>query len=285
MGLPHATISRPTRAGSRWWVYFALVAVVLVSLYPLYWSIVVSTADSTAVARGTPMLIPGENLWDNVVSVFEKVEFGAALRNSFVVGAVVAFANVVLSSLAGFAFARLRFRGRGPLFLVVLSTTMVPAQLGVVPLFMLVVALGWYGDLRSVIVPGLMNAFSVFWMRQACEESVPQELVDAARVDGCSLWRVYWHVALPGLRPQLGVLAMLSFMVSWNDFFWPLIVLDPQNSPTVQVVVSQLAGGYFTDYSLMITGATLGVLPMIALFAVLARRLVNGIMSGAPRGR
>jgi cellobiose transport system permease protein len=258
----------------------ALFAVLAASVFPLYWSVVAASSDNAALARRTPPLLPGGHLVDNVRGVFDAVNFPLALQNSAIVATVVTVSNVVLSTMAGFAFARLRFRGRNGLFLVVIGSTMVPAQLGVIPLFMLVGRIGWYDRLAAVIVPGLLSAFSVFWMRQACLEAVPAELVDAARVDGCSLLRVYWHVAVPALRSHAAVLAMLTFMASWNDFFWPLVVLDPNQTPTVQVALSRLAGGYYTDYPLVLTGALLGALPVVALFVLLARRVIAGIMRG-----
>jgi cellobiose transport system permease protein len=262
------------------WVYGLLTAVVVASAFPLYWSYVVSSSDGSAIGDATPPLIPGGHLFDNVRAVFDKVDFWLALGNSLIVSATVMVSNVVLSCLAGFAFARLKFPGRNTLFLFVMGTAMVPSQLGVIPLYMVVGDFGWYGRLEAVIVPGLISAFSVFWMRQACEEAVPAELVDAATMDGCSQLRTFWHVAVPALRPQAAVLAMLTFLAAWNDFFWPLIVLDPSTSPTVQVALSTLASGYYTDYSLMLTGATLGVLPVLVLFILLARHLVNGAMRG-----
>ncbi|KZB88015.1 carbohydrate ABC transporter permease [Amycolatopsis regifaucium] len=263
-------------------VYGALLAVVIGSVFPLYWSFVVSTRDGSAIAERTPPLIPGGHLLDNVREVFDKVDFWLAMQNSLIVSSTVTVSNVVLASLAGFAFARLRFRGRDTLFLLLVGTVMVPAQLGIIPLYMVVGELGWYGELTAVIVPGLVSAFSVFWMRQACEEAVPAELLDAATMDGCSILRSYWHVGLPAIRSQAAVLAMLTFMAAWNDFFFPLVVLDPHDSPTVQVALSTLASGYYTDYALMLTGATLGVLPVIVLFVLLARHMVQGALLGGP---
>jgi len=257
-----------------------LCAVAFVSVFPLYWSFVVSTRDNSAIGDPTPVLWPGGHLLENIGAVFNTVDFWSAIQNSLIISCTDAVSNVVLASLAGFAFAHLRFRGRDSLFLVVIGSMMVPAQLGVIPLYILVGHFGWTGRLQAVIVPGLVSAFSVFWMRQSCEESVPTELVDAARADGCSLVRVFWHVALPALRPQAAVLGMLSFMTAWNDFFWPLVVLDPNETPTVQVELSRLASGYYTDYSLVLTGATLGAVPVIALFLLLSRQIVNGIMEG-----
>ncbi|RSN07976.1 sugar ABC transporter permease [Streptomyces sp. WAC 05977] len=263
-------------------VYGALLAVVAGSVFPLYWSFVVSTKDGSAIAERTPPLVPGGHLFDNVREVFDKVDFWLAMQNSLIVSGTLTVSNVLLASLAGFAFARLRFRGRDTLFLFLIGTVMVPAQLGIIPLYMVVSELGWYGELPAVIVPGLVSAFSVFWMRQACEEAIPAELLDAATMDGCSILRAYWHVALPAIRPQAAVLAMLTFMAAWNDFFFPLVVLDPHDSPTVQVALSALASGYYTDYALMLTGATLGVIPVIALFVLLARHVVQGALRGVP---
>ncbi|NUT51318.1 MAG: carbohydrate ABC transporter permease [Saccharothrix sp.] len=264
---------------------YALLAVVLVaSVFPLYYSFLIASKDNSALGDAVPSLVPGGNLVENLGRVFDTVDFWLAMQNSLVVAGTVALANVVLGTLAGFAFARLRFRGSNSLFLVVVGTSMVPTQLGVIPLYMLMSDLDWYGTLQAVIVPALIGAFSVFWMRQACEESVPAELVEAARVDGCSVLRTFWHVAFPAVRPQAAVMGMFTFMTAWNDFFWPLIVLDPNDSPTVQVALSTLASGYYTDYSLMLSGAALAVLPVVAIFILLARQIVGGIMQGAVKG-
>ncbi|WP_328604241.1 carbohydrate ABC transporter permease [Amycolatopsis sp. NBC_00345] len=273
-----------TRGRAGGWVYVVLVAVVGASVFPLYWSFVVSTRDDSAIGDTSPVMLPGGHFFENVRRVFDTVDFWQAIGNSLIVSTTVMVSNVVLSSLAGFAFARLRFPGRNSLFLFVVGSAMVPAQLGVIPLYLVVGDLGWYGRLEAVIVPALVSAFGVFWMRQACEGAVTRELVDAATVDGASVVRTFWHVAVPALRPQAAVLAMLTFMATWNDYFWPLVVLDPNQTPTVQVVLSRLASGYYTDYALMLTGATLGVLPVIVLFLLLGRYVVRGILKGTVYG-
>jgi cellobiose transport system permease protein len=261
------------------------MAIVAGSIFPMYWSFVVSTQDNSAIGSATPVLVPGGHLMENVRRVFDTVDFWLAMQNSFIVASTVAASNVLLASLAGFAFAKLRFRGRNGLFLFVMSTVMIPAQLGVIPLYLVVDSLGWYGRLEAVIVPGLISAFSVFWMRQAAQESIPDDLVDAARMDGASLPRIFWHIALPALRPHAAVLAMLTFMASWNDYFWPLIVLDPNEAPTVQVALSRLASGYFTDFTLMLTAATIAVIPVILLFLLLSRYIIRGFVKGVPHAR
>jgi cellobiose transport system permease protein len=265
-------------------LYGFLAAILAASVFPLYFSFIVASKDNSVLGDATPPLVPGGNLVENITRVFDTVDFWLAMQNSLIVAGTVAVSNVLLGSLAGFAFARLRFRGRDGLFLVVVGTSMVPTQLGVIPLYMLMSDLDWYGTLQAVIVPALIGSFAVFWMRQACEESVPHELIEAARMDGCSILRTFWHVALPAVRPQAAVMGMFTFMTAWNDFFWPLIVLDPNDSPTVQVALSALASGYYTDYSLMLAGASLAVLPVVALFVLLSRQIVGGIMQGAVKG-
>ncbi|MEV4320372.1 carbohydrate ABC transporter permease [Actinocrispum sp. NPDC049592] len=266
-------------------VYGALIAVVAGSVFPMYWSFVVSTQDNSAIGSATPVLLPGGHLLENIDRVFTTVDFWLAMQNSLIVATTVSVSNVFLASLAGFAFAKLRFPGRNGLFLFVMATVMIPAQLGIIPLYLVVDRLGWYGRLEAVIVPGLVSAFSVFWMRQAAHESIPDDLVDAARLDGAPIARIYWHVALPALRPHAAVLAMLTFMASWNDYFWPLVVLDPNEAPTVQVALSRLASGYFTDYTLMLTAATIAVIPVILLFLLLSRYIIRGFVKGVPHGR
>ncbi|GHJ49466.1 sugar ABC transporter permease [Catellatospora sp. TT07R-123] len=264
-------------------VYLLLTAIIAASAFPLYWTFVVASSDNSAIGEATPPLVPGGNLFDNISRVFDSSEFGLALTNSAIVATTVAVGNVLFASMAGFAFARLKFRGRNALLVTVIGTMMVPTQLGIIPLYLLTTDLGWTGHLQALIVPALVSAFGVFWMRQAVEEAVPKELVEAAFVDGCSLVRVYWHVALPAIRPAAAVLGLFMFMGAWNDFFWPLVVLNPEN-PTVQVALSVLASGYYTDYALMLTGALLGVLPVLGVFLLLARQIVGGIMAGAVKG-
>jgi cellobiose transport system permease protein len=134
-----------------------------------------------------------------------------------------------------------------------------------------------------VIVPGLVTAFGVFLMTQYLSSAIPDELLEAGRIDGCSTLRLFWHVVLPAARPAAAVLGLFTFMQAWNDFFWPLVVLTPEN-PTVQVALSSLASGYTTDYALVLTGTVLAIVPIVAVFAVLGRQIIGGIMSGAIKG-
>ena len=153
----------------------------------------------------------------------------------------------------------------------------------VVPLFILMAKLGWTGSVWAVIIPWIVTAFGVFFMRQYLVDAIPDELVEAARVDGCSMFRIFRHVAVPAARPAAAMLWLFTFMYVWTDFFWPLIVL-PGDNPTVQIALNQLQSGFFKDYSLVLTGATLATVPLLVLFVLTGRQLVAGIMQGAVKG-
>jgi cellobiose transport system permease protein len=267
--------------------YAFLILVALVSMFPLYWSLVVASHDNSAVAASPPVLTPGNQLWHNLSRLFNSgevnVDFWTALLNSAVVATAVTIAVVAFSALAGFAFAKLSFRGSKFLLVAVIATMLVPVQLGVIPLYIEMVHLGWTNHLMAVIAPNLASAFGVFLMRQYIAGSVPNELIDAARVDGCYTFGVFRHVVWPAVRPVAAVLGLLTFMTTWNDFFWPLVVLSPRN-PTVQVAVSTLASGYVQDYALVLTGTFVSIIPLLVVFLVLGRHIIGGIMRGAVKG-
>jgi cellobiose transport system permease protein len=267
--------------------YLFLLLVAILSLFPLYWSVVVASHDNSAIAEYPPVMTPGDQLFHNIGRVFNSgevsINFWTALINSAIVAGAITFSVVLFSTLAGFAFAKLDFRGNKILFLVVVGTLIVPVQLGVIPLFIEMKHLGWINHLQAVIAPALVSAFGVFLMRQYIVSAVPNELIDASRVDGCSTIRVFWHVVVPAVRPAAAVLALLTFLNAWNDFFWPLIVLTPQN-PTVPVAVSALQSGYVQDYALVFAGTFISIVPLIVIFLVLGRQVIGGIMKGAVKG-
>jgi cellobiose transport system permease protein len=263
--------------------YLVLAVAAVFSLFPLYWTIVAASTSNSRITETPPPLVPGGNLAHNLKEAYTQVHMGTALVNTFFVAGTVALATVLFATLAGFAFAKLTFKGRNILLLLVIGTMMVPPQLGVVPLFMLMGDLGWSNQLQAVILPTLVSAFGVFFMRQYLAEALPTELIEAARVDGAHSLRVFWHVVLPVARPAMAVLGMLTFVQSWNDLFWPMIVLNGDN-PTVQVALSELGQGYVPDRSVIMAGALLGTLPLLLIFVVLGKQIVGGIMQGAVKG-
>ncbi|MEU8271610.1 carbohydrate ABC transporter permease [Sphaerisporangium sp. NPDC049002] len=270
-------------SSARTLTYLTLLAVAFFSALPLYYSVVVASRDNSALADVPPPLFPGGNLLANVERVFDTVPFALALLNSVLVSGAIAISVMFFSTLAGFAFAKLRFRGGKILLVVTVATMMVPTQLGIIPLYLLMVKLEWTGSMYALIVPALTNAFGVFFMTQYLSRALPTELLEAGRVDGCTTWGLFWHVVLPAARPAAAVLGMLTFMSAWNDYFWPLVVLTPEN-PTVQVALSTLAAGYVSDYALSLTGTALGTLPLVIVFALLGKQVIGGIMQGAVKG-
>jgi cellobiose transport system permease protein len=261
---------------------------VLFSLFPLYWSLVVASHTNAAVYQYPPKLLPGSNLFHNIHRLFNSgivnVDFARALINSAIVSSVVTVTVVFFSALAGFAFAKLEFRGRKLLFVLVLATLIVPVQLGLIPLYIEMIHFGWLNSIKAVIAPNVVTAFGVFLMRQYIVGAVPNELIAAARVDGCNTFRVFWHVVMPAVRPIAAVLGLLTFMNTWNDFLWPYIVLNARN-PTVQVAISDIATvAYVPDYSLILTACFVSILPLLVVFLLLGRQIVGGIMQGAIKG-
>jgi ABC-type glycerol-3-phosphate transport system permease component len=263
--------------------YLFLIIVVLASAFPLWWSYVIGSKDATAIVRDPYSFVPGGHFLENAAQVVATVPFWKALGNSVIVSTTVALVVVLMSTLAGFAFAKLRFRGRSGLLVFVIATMAVPTQLGVVPLFIVMSKLGWIGSLWAVIVPSMVSAFGVFWMTQYLQEALPDELVEAARVDGASSLRTFWSVALPSARPGAAMLGLFTFIMTWTNFFWPFIILDPGN-PTLPVALQQLQAAYFVDYSLVLNGVVLMALPLIVLFVFAGKQLVSGIMQGAVKG-
>ncbi|MFD7814060.1 carbohydrate ABC transporter permease [Streptomyces sp. NPDC059785] len=263
--------------------YVLLAITAILSIFPLYWTMVAASTDNTRVSQTPPPFLPGPNLFSNLARAWDEAAMGKAMINSTIVAGVIALSTVLFATLAGFAFAKLRFKGRNVLLMLVIGTMMVPPQLGVVPLFMMMSELGWSQELPAVIFPTLVSAVGVFFMRQYLSEALPDELVEAGRVDGAHSLRIFWSIVLPVARPAMAVIFMITFVHAWNDFFWPFVVLDMTN-PTVPVALTQLSAGYVRDQSLIMAGALLGTLPLLAMFVVFGRQIVSGIMAGAVKG-
>jgi cellobiose transport system permease protein len=262
--------------------YLALVLALLFSVYPFYYMFVIATRSLDAINAVPPPFAPGDAFADNFRRVLDNdsANFVKGVVNSVIVSTVVTFAVVLTGTLAGFAFAKLRFRGRGALLLAIVVTMMVPAQLGLIPLWGMMQDLGWYDSLYAVTVPFLVSAFGVFMMRQYATQAVSDELIEAARVDGCNTLRIYWNVVLPALRPAAAVLGLLTFMDTWNQFLWPYAVLSPDN-PTLQVSLAFLSYAYYTDYAQVFAATAVGTVHLLLVFVFFGRHIIGGIMEGA----
>lgn len=283
--------ARPRRSGRRFpgahlWeasplTYLALIIAIVLSIFPIVWSFIIASRKSDAIYEYPPRF--GDLLFTNLRNALynEQAAFVLGLANSVIVSTVVTISVVFFSSLSGFAFAKLRFRGRNALLLITILTMMVPTQLGIIPLYLLMRELGWVGQVQAVIVPFLVSGFGVFMMRQYTLSAVPDELIEAARIDGCNTWRIYWNVVLPALRPAISVLAVLTFMQTWNEFLWPFIVLNA-DAPTVQVSLRILAAGYYnTDYAQVFAGTVIATVPLLIVFFVFGKQIIGGIMEGS----
>jgi cellobiose transport system permease protein len=263
--------------------YVALVLVAVISVFPLYWTFVAASRSNAEINQLPPPFLPGRSLFANMRAAMETVDMVRALVNSLIVSSCVAAGTVFFCTMAGFAFAKLRFRGRGLLLGITVGTMMIPTQLGIIPLFIVVAKLHWVDHLQAVILPTLVTAFGVFMMRQFLAEALPLDLVEAAWMDGASTWRIFRSIVLPIARPAMAVLAMLTFLTAWNDFFWPIVALTAEN-PTVQVALNNLGGGYVPNQSVIMAGTVIGTIPVLIVFALLGRQIVGGMMQGAVKG-
>ncbi|MFF4500117.1 carbohydrate ABC transporter permease [Streptomyces sp. NPDC001401] len=263
--------------------YLVLTVFALLSLAPLVWTAVAASRTDHRLAETPPPLWFGGNLFKNLQAAWDQAGMGTAMFNSTVVAGTITIATVLFSTLAGFAFAKLRFRFSSVLLLLTIGTMMIPPQLAVVPLYLWMSHLGWSNQLQTVILPTLVTAFGTFFMRQYLVQALPTELIEAARVDGASSLRVVWHVVFPAARPAMAVLGLLTFVFAWNDFLWPIIALNQQN-PTVQVALNSLGTGYVPDQAVIMAGALLGTLPLLIAFILFGKQIVGGIMQGAIKG-
>ena len=266
--------------------YVALAAITFLSIFPFYWMFVVSSNTNAEISKSPPSLIPGGRFLivaQKVLSA-EGVYFNTALMNTFIVGISIAVAQVFFSAFAGFAFAKLNFKGRKFFILFIVGTMMLPSQLGIIPLFILIKNLQMIDTLYALIVPALVTAFGVFWMRQIIDAQVPNELLEAASIDGASVPRIFFGIVLPIIRQSSFVLGLFAFLASWNDYLWPTIVLQNPQNFTLQVALTQLKPMYGLDYALQMGGAFLATAPLLILFIFVGRKLVSGVMDGAVKG-
>jgi cellobiose transport system permease protein len=266
--------------------YVALALITFLSIFPFYWMFVVSSNTNAEISKSPPSLIPGGRFLivaEKVLSA-EGVYFNTALMNTFIVGISVAVAQVIFSAFAGFAFAKLNFKGRKFFILFIVGTMMLPSQLGIIPLFILIKNLQMIDTLYALIVPALVTAFGVFWMRQIIDAQVPNELLEAASIDGASVPRIFFGIVLPIIRQSSFVLGLFAFLASWNDYLWPTIVLQSPQNFTLQVALTQLKPMYGLDYALQMGGAFLATAPLLILFIFVGRKLVSGVMDGAVKG-
>jgi multiple sugar transport system permease protein len=239
-----------------------------------------ASGEATAVP---PHLLPAAPTLEHYEELFTRLSLARSFANSTVVAVATTGISLLLNSMAGYAFARLRFPGRDRIFRLLLVAMVIPGQVAMLPLFLLLKALGLVNTIAGVVVPGMASIFGIFLVRQYAL-SIPQSLLDAARVDGAGEFRVWWSIVLPAIRPVLATLAVFTFLGAWNEFLWPLVVLTDESLYTLPVALANLLGEHVQDVELMMAGAVLTIAPVIVVFALLQRHYVAGILGGAVKG-
>jgi ABC-type glycerol-3-phosphate transport system permease component len=271
-------------AWGRWLVALLVAAGALVVFFPLFWTAMTSLKTAPEIQRVPLQILPDRWLYlDNYREVFRREPFARFLLNSALIASVSALSSVVFSALAGYGFAKFRFPGRDVLFFAVVGILMVPFQSVVVPLYLWVNRLGLLDTYLGVLAPDLVSVFGVFLMRQAIEV-VPSDYIDAGRIDGCGELGIFWRIIVPAVTPALATLAIIKFMWTWNEFFWPLVVI---NSPAMKVVTMGLmsfTNMYFTEYHLATAAAVLSILPILAIFLLLQRWVVRAVVLSGLKG-
>ncbi len=261
----------------------ALMLLSLLALAPLAWMVSVSFMPMGEASRFPPPLLPATATLDNYRELFARTGFGRAFANSLVVSLAITLGSLLFNTAAGYAFAKLRFRGRERLFQLLLAALVVPAQVAMLPLFLLMKELGLVNSLGGVVVPALAGVFGIFLVRQYAR-SIPDALIEAARMDGAGELRIFVQVVLPMLKPVLVTLAVFTFLAAWNDFMWPLIVLADQQRYTLPVALAALSREHIMDVEMMMAGAVVTVLPVLLLFLALQRWYMQGLLSGSVKG-
>lgn len=273
MASENMTAVRKRRVGRGGLIALA-VFMSVVTVFPFLWMITSSFKTRATVNDGK--LIPSDFTWDNFVYVFTEVDFGRYLWNSFIVSAIITVVALFFHSMAAYALARLRFPGREKIFTLIFATLLISAPVVLIPLFMVVRELGILNSYAGLIIPAIFNAFGIFLLRQFYL-AFPRELEEAAIVDGCGHWRVYWNIVLPNSRPILSALAIFFFLANWNAFVWPLVVTTDPDLQVIQTALAQFATQSSSNYNYILAGTMIAAIPMIAIFFTFQRQIVESI--------
>ena len=255
----------------------------LATATPLLWMISASFMPAGQANELPPKLLPSPPTLEHYATLFTRLDLARHLGNSLMIAVGSTLICVLLCGMAGYAFARLEFKGRERVFQALVAGMLIPAQVGMLPLFLLLKAMGLVNTMLGVIVPMMAPIFGIFMVRQFAL-GIPRELLDAARMDGASEWRIFWRIVAPLLRPILATLAIFTFLSSWNDFLWPLIVLSDDARYTLPVALANLSGEHVQDTELMMAGAVLTVTPVLLVFLLLQRHYVRGLLLGSVKG-
>jgi lactose/L-arabinose transport system permease protein len=263
--------------------YAFLLIVVFLSLFPFYMMFNSATHTTGEILSLPPNLLPGDNLGENYANLVEKIDINRVVMNSLFIAFTYTFLSLFLDSMAGYALAKFDFRFKGIMFGIIIVTLMIPQQVLLVPLFRMMTAIGWQNTYKAVIIPSLANAFGIFLMRQNMM-NFPTELMESARIDGCGELGIFFRIVMPTMRPALGALGIYNFMASWGSFMWPLIILSTKDMYTLPIALASLSGLMRKDYGMIMLGASIATIPIMAIFLVFQRQFISGIMGGSVKG-
>jgi alpha-1,4-digalacturonate transport system permease protein len=264
--------------GANLFVWLVLVVGALVVAFPLYWMFATAVRPKKEIFSGGLDLVPSTFVWSNFSDAWNKLPWDQFYINSIAIAAIAVPVTVFINLLAGYTFAKYKFPGRDILFLLMISTLMIPIQVIMVPEFLIVAKLGWVNTWWGVLVPRAAEAFGLFMVRQFMV-SIPDELIEAARLDGAGEFTIFRRVVLPLSWPVIAVLSIFTFMWRWNDFAWPLVVLQEQSSYTVPLGLNLMQGQYFTDWTGLMSMSLLSIIPMMLVFIFFQRYFIQGIAS------
>lgn len=267
---------RSPRHGPHGWVHLVLAAGGVVMVFPFVWQLLTSLSTNAQVMSMPPTFWPGQLQWGNYAEVFTKLPFLQEFWVSVSITVIRTVGQLVLCSMAGYAFARMRFPLRGVLLALVLSILMVPPQVYLIPQYQIINGLGWLDTVAGIAAPGVFSAFGTFLMMQFFR-GVPDSLEEAARLDGANPFQVFWRIMLPLAGPSLGALTIITVLWSWNDLLWPLIVSTRAESMPLAAGIATLAGRTATDYTVMMAASALAMAPILLLFVVMQRRVIEGL--------
>jgi len=264
-----------------WAAYLVVGAGALIMLAPFYFMFVFATHSRTEIFSLPPPLFFGDDFFNNLKILTERLPFWRNLGWSLYVALASTALTLLFCSMGGYAFGLFEFRFKNPLFALVMGTMLLPSFMNMIPTFMIMDALGWIDQPRALYIPGAASAFGIFLMRQFVVSAIPRDLIEAARMDGCSEFGIYFRIVLPLLKPALGTLGLITFIASWNNFMGPLIVMRSPDMYTLPLALRSLQSPVDTEWGALMTGSAIATVPLLLLFAVSSRQLISGLTAGA----
>ncbi|EMS69337.1 carbohydrate ABC transporter permease [Ruminiclostridium cellobioparum] len=263
--------------------FILLLLAAMVTLFPLFWMLSTALKPSEDLFAKVPILFPSNPQWSNFAEIFSMAPFARYFLNSGIVATVSVLLTVFINLLAGYTFAKYRFRGRKVLFLIVLSTLMIPMQIIMVPNFIILSKLGWLNSYAGLIIPRAAEAFGLFLSKQFMDE-IPYELIEAARIDGESEFKIFVKIILPNCKPLIAILSIFTFMWRWNDFLWPLITTSDKDMYTVQLGLASFVGQFYVEWNSLMAISLLAIIPVLIVFLMFQKLIVQGIVTTGIKG-